>query len=113
MPRVKRSTLLTQAGINQIQPIARQVIEWETSTTIRVRCPCCGLLASADLIQNGPYGNIDVFLQRFGGSYPSPTGRIKQRPGLMEYIAQPDEVDKWCRILVEKLGAALKLLKEE
>lgn len=46
---------------------------------LRFRCPCCGLMATAEHLGNAPYEPA-LFLQRFGGRLPH------SKTGYMEYV---------------------------
>ena len=110
MPREKRKA-------NAITPVARppgptESIPWNIVEEIHVTCPVCSLLAKSDFFHHGPYP-IEVKLKRYGGSSPSPTGKIRARRGFMEYTDLPDQVDDWRRMLVEKLQEALAALEEQ
>ncbi len=53
---------------------------------IRVRCPCCGMMANKKNFQSTPY-KVEVYLQTFGGKVPGagPRKGKGKAPGLMEY----------------------------
>lgn len=82
---------------------------------LMIRCPCCGRVGEPSYtsktgvtvgISDGPY-ELAVFVQRFGGSMPSPTGRMGDRPGFMEYTQLPEKEEEWRQTVKEKLQEAL------
>jgi hypothetical protein len=91
---------------------------WGVELKTVVRCPCCGRVGELSYtsrsgvtvgISDGPY-ELEVSLQRFGGSMPSPTGAMKDRPGYIEYVPAPQLREEYLAMVREKLQAALDLL---
>lgn len=51
---------------------------------IRFRCPCCGMIADLDRIDQAPY-KIQVFSQTFGGKIAGNNKGRGKAKGLMKY----------------------------
>lgn len=123
MPRESRKEYLRRiSGVEEptIREVAAEVGLEPTREIHHIRCPVCGLKARRDEhetfngtivgIAAGPY-HPRAQLQKLGGSLPSYSGAMKDRPGLMywedEEALDPDERD----LLITKLREALQLLE--
>jgi len=109
--RKARRAPAPKVEVSEVQETLPGGMPWSIQERLRVRCPCCGSLPEEERIKLGPY-ELEVQLQRFGGSFKSPTGRMKSRRGYMDYEPQPQMLEEWRGILREKLQAALDLLGE-
>lgn len=83
-----------------------------TQDVQHLRCPLCGLTAREDDIVHGPY-DPEARMQHFGGSLPSPSGRMRGRQGIMVWDpsepvneAQRAMLIKQAQAVLVKLGAA-------
>lgn len=52
---------------------------------IRFRCPCCGMIANLDRIEQGQPYKIQVFSQKFGGKVAGDLKGRGKAKGLMKY----------------------------
>jgi len=110
MSREKRKAKITAPAITPPGPT--EPMPWNITEEIHVTCPLCSLLAKGEFFEHGPYP-IEVKLKRYGGSTPSPTGKIRARRGFMEYTDLPQLTGDWRRTLAKKLREALAVLEEE
>ncbi len=114
MPKRKRSERQTAPA--PLETAAQEAVldySLQYAHAVRhIKCPLCGLQARVDLLDNGPYRPTSR-VQRYGGTIPSTTGRMKDRPGVMKWDGPLELTGAERDMLLGKLRAALNLLGEK
>jgi hypothetical protein len=91
---------------------AEKKVAWKVQERFRLRCPICGMLPEAERLTEHDLYPVEVYLQRFGGSFPG--GTIFEKQGYMVYEPVDEELERgYKRFLVRRLEEALARLKAE
>lgn len=126
MPRETRKEVKKRLGVDTPEPVpikqlAEELDREPTFTVRHLRCPVCGLVVSLEEketpvkhviigIEGGPYEVVGRWQNFGGGSLPSHTGNIRERPGLMYWSDDEEITDDERQLLINKLQAALEML---
>lgn len=85
---------------------------------IRVRCPCCGMIADKDRVEALEQVPVEVFEQTFGGRIPRSAAEDYTKrhgtKGLINYeeITDADAVEEVKALWRKRIEAASTVLKE-
>lgn len=103
----RRKELRARAAVPA--PIVAEV--QPTQEVRHLRCPVCSLQATVEAVEYGPY-MPESRIQRYGGSLSSPTGMMRDRPGIL-FWEPPEELSSDDReLLLNKLRAAIELVTQ-
>ena len=99
----------------------RRAYSGPVKETIYIRCPLCGLHATENKresrkgvitgFRGGPYRPM-ARLQRIGGSEPSPTRKMKDRPGNMEWTNPEQITEEQAEMIARKINGIIHILEE-
>ncbi len=85
MPKLSRAKQrkLDNIEVKKLEPPPPAALQGPGIRDVRhIKCPVCGLMARDDLIEHGPYVP-EARVQHYGGTLPSPTGKMADRPGVL------------------------------
>ena len=101
--RMKRSTKMTVPPVTTAPTGVTQVVR-------HLVCPLCSLTAREGLFHGGPHESRSR-IEYYGGSLPSPTGRMTDRPGIIIWDPPEPLTQSDVSLLLEKISQAEDLLK--
>lgn len=106
MPRQVREEMVSATS----SPVITGPVPWGTVEVRHLACPTCSLMARVEFIRRGPYGTY-ARMQRFGGSLPSPTGKMADRTTYMKWSEPEDLTLQELTVLEANLGKAQEQIK--
>lgn len=104
----KKLSERTGRPIKKEDPVTR-ISEVTTQEVLHYKCPVCGLMGKEEAIAEGPYESF-TRVQIYGGSLPSPDGRMKKRRGIMDWFPKEDLTKEQRLLLIKQLKQAIILL---